>query len=136
MNNLDEQKDIIETQVELEQVPKKKERKKMNRTLKYFLNIVIILLITTLYAWLTLKDSHEEVLAALTSPNADYRFIALIIGFILLYFAVDGLILFIFARLYTTTYKLHRGIANAFIGHLFKYLRLVQVGTICSSCYI
>ncbi|MGI6675480.1 MAG: lysylphosphatidylglycerol synthase transmembrane domain-containing protein [Bacilli bacterium] len=120
MNNLDEQKDIIETQVELEQVPKKKERKKMNRTLKYFLNIVIILLITTLYAWLTLKDSHEEVLAALTSPNADYRFIALIIGFILLYFAVDGLILFIFARLYTTTYKLHRGIANAFIGQFYS----------------
>jgi uncharacterized protein (TIRG00374 family) len=120
MNNLDEQKDIIETQLELEQVPKKKERKKMNRTLKYFLNIVIILLITTLYAWLTLKDSHEEVLAALTSPNADYRFIALIIGFILLYFAVDGLILFIFARLYTTTYKLHRGIANAFIGQFYS----------------
>jgi hypothetical protein len=60
MNNLDEQKDIIETQVELEQAPKKKERKKMNRTLKYFLNIVVILLITTLYAWLTLKDSHTK----------------------------------------------------------------------------
>jgi uncharacterized membrane protein len=74
MNNLDEQKNI-ETEVEQEQAPKKKERKKMNRSLKYFLNIVVILLITTLYAWLTLKDSYEEVLAALTSPNADYHFI-------------------------------------------------------------
>jgi uncharacterized protein (TIRG00374 family) len=66
------------------------------------------------------RFAYEEVLAALTSPNADYRFIALIIGFILLYFAVDGLILFIFARLYTTTYKLHRGIANAFIGQFYS----------------
>lgn len=108
----------VNNNVEVNEKPQKP-RKKMNRTVKYVLNIIIILAVTGIYSWLTLKDQYKEVVAALQNPNADYRFLAVILVLILVYYLIEGLILFIFARLYTTTYKLHRGVANAFIGQFF-----------------
>lgn len=99
----------------LETQPKPKKKKKKN----HFLNIVIILIITLGYSIYSLWGSFDDVLSALQSPTANYYFFIVLLVIILIYFFIDGLILFFFARLYTSTYRLHRGIANSFIGQFY-----------------
>lgn len=86
---------------------------------KYAINLVLILLVTLGYSTYTLWGSFGEVLAALQSPSANYNYAYVILALILGFYFIDGLILFFFARLYTRTYKLHRGFANAFIGQFY-----------------
>ncbi|MGI6644803.1 MAG: lysylphosphatidylglycerol synthase transmembrane domain-containing protein [Bacilli bacterium] len=117
---LEVKEEVLDTdETKDEEKKTKKPRKKMSRTTKYILNIVIILLVTGIYAWLTLRNEFDQVVDALKSPHADYRFAAVIVFLVLFYVFIDGLVLFIFARLHTTTYKLHRGVANAYIGQFF-----------------
>lgn len=94
-------------------------KKKKNKGRRYAINLVLILLVTIGYTTYTLWGSLNEVMQAISSPTADYRYIAAVLGLILGYYFLDGLILFFFARLYTPTYKLHRGFANAFIGQFY-----------------
>ena len=102
------------TNVETSRAPKRKSKGK-----KYAINLVLILLITLGYSTYTLWGSFGDVLAALRSPTANYDYAYVILALILGFYFLDGLILFFFARLYTRTYKLHRGFANAFIGQFY-----------------
>ncbi len=93
--------------------------KRKNKGKKYAINLVLILLVTIGYSTYTLWGSFGQVLDALRSPTADYNYAYVLLGLIAAYYFLDGLILFFFARLYTRTYKLHRGFANAFIGQFY-----------------
>lgn len=98
--------------------PTKKPKKK-NKGRRYAINLILILLVTIGYTTYSLWGSLNEVMQAISSPTADYAYLIVILALILGYYFLDGLILFFFARLYTTSYKLHRGFANAFIGQFY-----------------
>lgn len=96
-----------------------KKRKPKNKKTKYVLNLVLILILTLGYSTYSLWGTFGDVLAALQSPNANYNYAIVIVLLLIGFYFVDGVILFFFARLYTRTYKLHRGVANAFIGQFY-----------------
>ncbi len=96
-----------------------KKKKVKNKTAKYVTNLVLILILTLGYSTFTLWDTFDDVVRALQSPNANYDYAYIIVLLLLGFYFIDGVILFFFARLYTRTYRLHRGIANAFIGQFY-----------------
>ncbi|MGI6714016.1 MAG: lysylphosphatidylglycerol synthase transmembrane domain-containing protein [Bacilli bacterium] len=81
---------------------------------KNIFNMVFVLVVAIVAIYLTLKDNYQEVYAAFM--ESDWRFIVIILAVIFLYFSIDGFIFFILARLYTTRYKWHRGLAVTLIG--------------------
>lgn len=91
-----------------------KKKKKSN-----LFNLFIILTITICYSIISLWGDFNSVIAALKSPSANYNYFIVLFLILTLYFLVDGLILFIFARLYTASYKYHRGLATSLIGQFY-----------------
>ncbi len=90
--------------------------KKVHR--KYIINILLVLLITAGVMYFNLKDNLDEVTAAMV--NVDYRFILIAVGLFLSTFLIEGIILFILARLYTTRFSVGKGLANALIGVFYN----------------
>ena len=97
-----------------------KVQKQTKRDRRYLINIIVILLITFGYTTYSLWNELSAVINVFRGTEADYRMIIIIIVLIALKFFIEGIILFIFARLYTPTYKIHRGVANAFIGQFYN----------------
>lgn len=93
-------------------------QKKSDR--KYVINIVIILAITFGYTLFSLWGDFDAVVGVFASSQPDYRMLAVIIVLIAAKFLIEGLILYIFARLYTPTYKYHRGVANGLVGQFYS----------------
>ncbi|HOJ44543.1 MAG TPA: lysylphosphatidylglycerol synthase transmembrane domain-containing protein [Bacilli bacterium] len=90
--------------------------KKVHR--KYLINISIVLLITGGVLYFNLRDNLSLVLEAMV--NVDYKFILLAMGLVLGTFFIEGIILFILARLYTTRYSVGKGLGNALIGIFYN----------------
>ena len=91
-------------------------RKKVHK--RYILNIVLVLLLTGGVLYFNLSKNLAEVVEAMV--NVDYRFILVAIGIVIFTFLLEGVILFILARLYTTRFTLGKGMANAMIGIFYN----------------
>ncbi len=90
---------------------------------KHLINIIVILLITFTYTIFSLWNDLPAVMSVFSGSMAttpDYRILLIIAALIVGRFLVEGLILFIFARLYTTTYRFHRGVANGLVGQFYN----------------
>ena len=97
-----------------------KVEKQQKRDRRYLINIIVILVITFGYTTFSLWNELPAVVNVFRGTEADYRMVVIIIVLIALKFLIEGVILFIFARLYTPTYKIHRGVANAFVGQFYS----------------
>lgn len=103
--------------------PEKKETEKSQgkkEAQKYILNIFFVLCIAAIAIFFMLKDDYQAVFQAFREVNLTrllYCFLCM-----LGYFAIEGLITFAFARLYTTRYHWHQGVANRMIGHFYDAL--------------
>ncbi len=93
-------------------------KKKGNSTWKYVLNIVLVLTISALAIWLAVRNNFDLIVHHIT--HADYRFILVIVGLMAGFVLVRAFMLFCFARLFTTDYKYHQGIAVEFIGTFYS----------------
>jgi len=111
------EKDIVVmsggVEVANEPAPKKKKHRK-----RHLLNIVLVLLIAALVIFFSLKDDFNAVITSIASANVSYLVIAFAMAIII--FIIDGLILYILARLYTTRFKIGQGLANALIGVFYN----------------
>lgn len=87
---------------------------------KYVINIVVILAITFGYTIFSLWGDFNSVVSVFASSQPDYRMLAIIAVLIAAKFLIEGLVLYIFARLYTPTYKYHRGVANSLVGQFYS----------------
>jgi glycosyltransferase 2 family protein len=95
---------------------------KSNDSKKYKINILVIFLVAigfTLFTLLT-DDNLNSVISAFSQANVWMIAVILLVmvGIILL----EGVILFILARLYTTRYNLRKSINNYFIGVFFSHI--------------
>lgn len=88
------------------------------KTRKYILNMLFVLAVAVIAGYLSLKDNFQEVVDAFSS--SDWRYLIVILAVVFLYFSIDGLIFFVLARLYTTRYKWHRGLAVTLIGAFYS----------------
>ncbi len=93
-----------------------KKKKRLHK--RYIINIVIVLLIAAVVLFFSLKDGFDDVVSAL--KTADGRILIVVLIVAVGVFLVDGLILYILARLYTTRYTFGKGLANAFIGVFYN----------------
>ena len=92
--------------------------KKKKASLKYVLYIIIVLVVTAISLTLSLWGHTTEVFNAFA--QADFRMIMVMIGLVVLGYLIDGLIIFVFCRLYTRSYRYHQGIAATLVGQFYS----------------
>ena len=95
-----------------------KPKKKKGSVIKYILYIAFVLLATGLALFLSLFQNFNTVIGYLAT--SDWRWILAIVGILLGCMVIKGLIYYCFARLYTRSYRLHRGIAIDQIGVFYN----------------
>ena len=101
----------------VEKQPDPKEEKK-TATWKYILNISIILIITGVAVFFSVKDNGAEIWDLLKTANIPYLFALL--GVSILQASIRALILYCFARLYTRKYHMHHALATDQIGVFYN----------------
>ena len=96
-----------------------KKKKTSKKTLiRYILNILVVLIVTGLALFLSLKDNFNQIIDNLRTCN--YLWILFIIGVMVAMIFVRALVLFCFARLYTRKYHIHQGLAVDQIGVFYN----------------
>jgi uncharacterized protein (TIRG00374 family) len=100
-------------------------KKKKKGKWKYFLSIGIVLVLTAISLIFSLisaggniVDGAKIIWDALKDANI-YWLIG-ILGISLFAYVIDGIIILVFARLYTRHYKFHQGFANTLIGAFYS----------------
>lgn len=110
--------DEKETKKDISENPPVEEKEKKKSKLKYILNISIVLIITIAALIVSLWGNLDEVLSLLKKSN--WLLILGICGLFFFCVCIRGLILYLFARLYTKKYKFHQGLANDQIGVFYN----------------
>ena len=96
----------------------KEEPKKKNTVVKYTIYIILVIVITGVALFLTLKDNFNTVIDLLASANLTWLLITL--GVMFLSVLIRSLILFVFARLYSRDYYFHQALAVESIGTFYS----------------
>lgn len=84
---------------------------------KYALNLLWIILFTAIALFFTLRKEFYSILEVLSHIN--YFWVAIIIVIALIPFIFEGLVLKIFANIYSKDYSLKQGIVNGLVGGFF-----------------
>lgn len=101
-------------------------QKKKNDRWKYLITISIVLVLTAASLIFSLFSSGNGDIAAggkiiLDALAAsDWRWLLLVFGIVIAAYAIDGLIILVFARLYTRKYHWHQGFLNGLIGAYYS----------------
>ena len=93
------------------------EEKKKTSTWKYILNVSLVLIISAVAIFLSLRNNYKVIVHYLLT--ADYRFVLLTLGLMTGYVCIKGFMWFCFARLFTRDYHFHQGLAVEFIGTFY-----------------
>jgi len=92
--------------------------KKSNKW-KYIISVIVVIIMTAVSLTLSLVGGGAEaVIGALRSAKQSWVWV--MIAMVFVSYCIDGLIILIFARLYTRHYKFHQGLANAMIGAFYS----------------
>lgn len=103
-------------------------------TKKYFINILLILILGAIVIYLTMKDDLQASFKALMSASPMW----IIFSFILMgiYFFLDGINLYTFGRLYKKDYTFKQGFTNAVSGTFFNGVTPFSSGGQFAQVYI
>ena len=94
------------------------EGNKKKNALKFVLYFSLILILTGLALFLSLYQDFDGVVKSLSRAN--WRYLLVILGLVLVTYLLDGFIIFIFSRLYTRKYKYHQGLATSMVGAFYS----------------
>ena len=114
MDNKELEKKVQEHE---EQVASGKQNNKKS-TLKYILNISLVLIATGLAIFLSIKDDASEIAKAMINIKTGYLFV--IIGIMVGCILVRSFLYFCFAHLFTRRYHFHQAIAVDQIGQFYN----------------
>ena len=115
--NITEEKTVVKVEDDKTTNPQEPKKKKV-KWWKYALNISIVLLVTALAIFLTVKDNFNLIIKYIAA--SDYRWLLVVIGVMAVMLSIRTLILFFFARLYTRDYHYHQAAAVEFIGIFYN----------------
>ena len=87
--------------------PEEPKKKKFNKTIIY---MAIILAVTAVALYFSLKDSFNDIVSVMGQSRIDFILYAVLAYFGSFFF--EGLVLYLFARRYKRKYYLHQGLAN------------------------
>ena len=91
--------------------------KKNKGVTKFFVYLAVIIVLTGLALFLSLRNNFDQVTRTISKVNVGYLF--LMFGIVLFSYVLDGLAIFLFSRLYTHKYKVHQGLATSFVGAFY-----------------
>ena len=114
---MDKQELEKKVQEHAEQVESGKPKSKKT-TVKYVINISLVLIITGLAIFLAIKDDASEIFKTLA--GADWRFLLVIVGIMFGCILVRSFLYFAFAHLFTRRYHFHQAIAVDQIGQFYN----------------
>ena len=114
MDNKELEKKVREKEAEIES-GKPKDKKS---TVKYIINISVVLIATGLAIFFAMKDDAGQIFKML--GTADWRFLAVVLGLMAGCILIRSFILFAFAHLFTKKYPFHRAIAVDQIGQFYN----------------
>ena len=104
------------------------------RTKKYIINITLIIVLSVLVIYFSMKDDFSSVVGLLA--KAKMQWIVVCIGIAILYHFTVGYILREFAKLYNKDYRYKDGLVNAFIAALFHGLTPFSSGGQFVQAYV
>lgn len=84
---------------------------------KFLIYLLIIIVLTAVALFVSLKDNYDSVFKTIQQVNLKYLF--LMLGVVLFSYVLDGFAIFLFTRLYTRKYKVHQGVATSYIGAFY-----------------
>lgn len=116
MDNKELEKKVLEHETAVETGVKPKQPKKS--TIKYILNISLVLIATTLAIVFSVKDNASEIWRYLSGANVGYLFV--VVGLMAGCIAVRSFIYFCFAHLFTRKYRFYQAIAVDQIGVFYN----------------
>ena len=114
MDNKELEKKVREKEEEIESGKPKNKKS----TVKYILNISIVLIATGLAIFFAMKDNAGEIFRMLGTAN--WKYLIVILGLMLGCILIRSFILFAFAHLFTKKYPFHRAIAVDQIGQFYN----------------
>lgn len=94
------------------------EQKSKSGKRRYAIYITLVIVVTALAIFLSLKDNFSDTMYAL--KTSDWRYLLLIIGMVAFSYLIDGLIILVFVRLYTRRYRYHQALATSMVGAFFN----------------
>lgn len=103
-------------------------------TKKYFLNFGIIVVITAVALYFSLKDHFDEVLHVVL--NANIWLVGLTLMIVLCYFVLEGFALAQFGKLYNRGYNAAKGLVNALVGGFFNNITPFASGGQIAQAYL
>ncbi len=101
---------------------------------KYIMNIAWIVLFASIALYFSLKGDFISVLDIVKSAKINWIIVAIVL--IMLYQILEGLILYIFAKLYNKDYTLKQGCVNAFTATFFNGITPFQSGGQFAQVYV
>lgn len=106
--------------IELEEVNKASDdnQKKKNGKLKFLAYFLIIIVLTGVALFLSLRNDLDGIVRSLS--HVDWKWILVIVGLVIFSYMIDGFTIFVFSRLYTRKYKYHQGFATSVIGAFYS----------------
>lgn len=94
-------------------------QKKKKSLIRYIAYILIVLIATGVSLAFSLwGDKFDAVVNVFA--KADWRFILLVVGLVVIIYCIQALILVIFCRLYTRKYKFHQGLAASMVCQFYS----------------
>lgn len=103
--------------------PEEPKKKKFNKTIIY---MAIILAVTAVALYFSLKDSFNDIVSVMGQSRIDFILYAVLAYFGSFFF--EGLVLYLFARRYKRKYYLHQGLANQGIAVFYNAVTPGQTG--------
>ena len=85
---------------------------------KYLIYVLVVLIATGISLAISLWNDFDSVVE--TFSSADWRYVLLVFGVVALTYLIEGLIIFIFCRLYTRKYRYHQGLACSMVGQFYS----------------
>ena len=109
---------MVKVEEEIKEPQHEEKEPKSTPKWKYILNISLILVITGVAVFFSVKDNGAEIWDLLYTANVPYLFALL--GVSILQASIRALILYCFARLYTRKYHIHQALATDQIGVFYN----------------
>ncbi len=85
---------------------------------KYLVYVLVVLIATGISLAISLWNDFDSVVQ--TFSSADWRYVLLVFAVVILTYLIEGLIIFVFCRLYTRKYRYHQGLACSMVGQFYS----------------
>lgn len=94
------------------------QKTKKHNVRRYVFYVSFVLIATGIALYLSLRNNFNDVIGAFKTCN--WTWVLAIFGVMVLAFSIDGLIIWVFMRLYSRSYRYRQGVAVSLVGNFYS----------------